>query len=560
MPIFPKLEIKPPKLSNHDRSHYFRTSMAVGPLVPIAVIPCNAGDDNYLNVESLVNTQALLSPLYGSYKLKIMAFFAGTSLYCPKLWRNGSMVGSDGSLDVNYPTFIFNQPFNTDSREKVALIREDQLLAYLGFPPGYIDVALTQPTGVQREYNAIPLLMYWDIWRHYFCNRQEKRFPYFSHVPTPNKNFFSYDQVAKLDDFFLSGLPAHGGPINVNSPVLGVQTAPDCILSAFSGVGSGTIGKFNQFNPMQGLAVGTYLPDRTNVILNSEFYENNVSSVTVSTVGDSFQVDQLVTAKKLWNSRNKDAMSGGTFKDWVRMHFGVTPKIMDDMPTFLGATNIDISFEDIRATTRANVDGDDQFLGDKGSSGTGYGSSRAFRCVADRPGYIMVLAQIVPRVDYYQNLERFTLNKKLSDEFRPEFNNIGLQDVLVSDINASFEGITQWATETVVQENVDPSLHAVGKQPAYIEQMSALNTVRGSFCSTENSWVLTRDFRARLADSMSLKSSGPVHNTDISAYIDPVLWNQPFANQAQYAQNFLVQFFVKNVVRSTVAKRLLPKF
>ena len=75
---------------------------------------------------------------------------------------------------------------------------------------------------------------------------------------------------------------------------------------------------------------------------------------------------------------------------------------MDDMPTFCGAVSSDILFEDIRATTSAKVGDADQYLGDKGSSAIGYGDSRRFNIVADRPGYVMAIATLVPRVDYYQ--------------------------------------------------------------------------------------------------------------------------------------------------------------
>ena len=65
-----------------------------------------------------------------------------------------------------------------------------------------------------------------------------------------------------------------------------------------------------------------------------------------------------------------------------------------------------------------------------------------FNIVADRPGYIMAIATLVPRVDYYQFTERYVRHTKLSDMFRPEFNGIGYQDVLVSDLNTEFpEGL-----------------------------------------------------------------------------------------------------------------------
>ena len=228
---------------------------------------------------------------------------------------------------------------------------------------------------------------------------------------------------------------------------------------------------------------------------------------------------------------------------------------MDDMPTFCGATSSDILFEDIRATTSAKIGDSDQYLGDKGSSAMGYGDSRRFNIEVDRPGYIMAIATLVPRVDYYQFTERYVRHTKLSDMFRPEFNGIGYQDVLVSDLNTEFpEG---WDASVVVAADNNPFAQSVGKQPAWIEYMTAVNKVRGTFCTTEKSWVLARDMRS---NTIPDASTSPARNTVSSAYIDPADWNQPFADQSPTAQNFYAQFYLRHRVRSTVLKRLRPKF
>lgn len=69
-------------------------------------------------------------------------------------------------------------------------------------------------------------------------------------------------------------------------------------LSYFSvqGVGASTIDPAATY-PLGGLFQCCYLPDRMNVILSDAFFKNNVSTVHVSTQGDTFQIDQLVTAK-----------------------------------------------------------------------------------------------------------------------------------------------------------------------------------------------------------------------------------------------------------------------
>lgn len=532
MALFPSEKKKAPKLANHDLGHYFKTSMPVGTLVPIYVRNMVAGETLNLDVQSLVNTQALLSPLYGKYRLKVMAFFGGTSLYIPQLWRNGSMVNSEGKMDVNYPVFHFIPINGSNVNEQT--VNPSSLLAYLGYGANYFDAALCVHSGESPTpslQNAIPLLLYWDIWRHYFCNRQEDRYPFMNGLTSGTDPGTALDTVRHLDDLYLT-LPRSGGDISTLLP------PPMAIAITRASL------------PLAGFALGTFMPDRTNVILNSSFYRNNVSSVKVNITSDSFTIDQLVVAKKLWNSANGDMLTNQTFRDWVRVHYGVTPKIMDDMPTFLGATAVDVNFEEIRATTRASVDGDQQYVGDKASSALGYGATRRFVCSADRPGYLMVLAQLVPSVDYYQYTKRFTQFTKLSDEFRPEYNNIGLQDVLVSDLTTDFSKYA--ATPNSAPVN-NPFKISLGKQPAYIEDMTELNTVRGTFCTTENSWVLTRNFNTD-------GDGDPFNAVEPSAYIIPRDWQQPFAIQSSTQQNFLVQFYLNARLRSPLLKRLMPKF
>lgn len=537
MAIFPKEKKKAPKMAHHDLSHYLRTSMAPGLGYPILCVPCNAGDQHQLEFKHLMNTQAILNPLYGSYRLQICVFFAGISLYIPRLWRNGFM-NSDrtGLMDVDFPVIT---PATNKSMYRV---NESSLPAFLGM--GYHSGSFT--SSGTFKVNLIPYLMYYDIFRHYYANRQELMYNVMEALWNNQKRVGRYS-LSALDALY-EKLPANGGDLTSS---LG-STTP---IYALFRKAYGDLADPSMTAPLGGLWQACYMPDRMNVILSDAFFKKNVSTVTVSTTGGSFQVDQLVAAKKLWNSRNNDVITNGTFKDWIRVHFGVTPKIMDDMPTFCGATSSEILFEDIRATTSAKIGDSNQYLGDKGSSALGYGDSRRFNIVADRPGYIMAIATLVPKVDYYQFTERYACHTKLSDMFRPEYNGIGYQDVLVSDLNTEFPDGWDSSTPAAVENN--PFAQAVGKQPAWIEYMTAVNKIRGTFCSSEKSWVLARDMRA---DANPDPSLSPTQNTAFTAYIDPSDWNQPFADQSPTAQNFYAQFYLRHRVRSTVLKRLRPKF
>lgn len=572
MAIFPKLKFKPPKQAHHNLSHFHRRTMAVGPLYPIACIPVNSGDVHDFNFESLVNTQALLSPLYGSFRLKIEVFFAGLDLYVPRLWRNGQMRTKDGRLYAPFPTLSLKYPYQAgivqgDADYSASVLGGSSVFSGLGFGTNF-GIWYRRGAGDQavageafNVWNAVPFLMYLDAYRRYYVNRQEE-YCYFMNNTDPNVTYGPNGtirvRVDDLDEMFTE-LPKNGGDIYG----LLKQYAPGLIslLSPQDSSISETVDTSNPYGGLAGLALRCHMPDKMNVILNSAFYDANVTNVRVNTTSEGFTVDQLVTAKKLWNSRNKDASTSGFFSDWIKSHFGVTPRIMNEQPTFCGSSGSDIFFEDIRATTNAISDYDShpytQSLGDKASSGKGYSSSRRFRIEADRPGYVMVLASLVPRVDYYQGVERFTRHTKTTDLFTPEFNGIGLQDVLESDLcadaSAAFGPDYNKAWE--YDANLNPFQTSVGKQPAFTEFMTAVNTVAGQFAGGSlKSWVLARNMGVENSSLSFLKQA------DTSAYIHPGDWNQPFADQQANAENFLCQFYIDHQVRSTVLKRLLPYF
>lgn len=541
MATFPKMKEKAPKMAHHNLSHYFRTPMASGPLYPIYIKYVNAGDDLQTGYESLVNTQALLSPLYGSYKLQIDTFYAPTFLYQPRLWRGASMRGNNNAtMDADFPYYRLDSP--QGSGNVLKKISPSHLLSYLGHGAysshWWLDDG--QAPGEVEEFNALPLLIYLDIWRTYYAARHSKYAPYIGADGGDAANVQWDMELRELDDFF-TYLPDGDPDITDILPQNYKQTL-----------------FHREYQDLGGLMLRCHLPDRMNVILNSSFYDQNVTSVTVDTTGDSFQVDQLVTAKKLWNSRNKDAMTNGTFRDWVRSHYGVTPNLMSDQPTFLGSTSSEIVFEDIRATANTQTDaGDAQYLGDKASTGKAYGNSRRHRCVADKPGFVMVLASIVPRVDYGQYEERYMRYKKLSDTFRPEFNGIGLQDVLVSDLNTSWQPYS--GNKFSYTPEMDPNKVAVGKTIAWAEYQTAVNRVAGTFLNTERSWVLLRDFNGVNPVTTS-NPAGLTPNIDRLPYIEPGMYSRGFADNALKAQNFLCQFYIRSHYRSTVLKRLRPKF
>jgi hypothetical protein len=303
MAIFPKEKKKAPKMAHHDLSHYLRTSMAPGLGYPILCVPCNAGDQHQLEFKHLMNTQAILNPLYGSYRLQICVFFAGISLYIPRLWRNGFMnPDQTGVMDVNFP---FLHP---DSHKPMYQVSESSLPAFLGM--GYHAGRFSSSPNT-FPVNLIPYLMYYDIFRHYYANRQEIQYPVMMGMWDQSTRVSRY-KLSDLDDLYME-LPYSGGDM---SGYTNLQQTP--IFAIFKKQEPTSSALPSMSVPLGGLWQACYMPDRMNVILSDAFFKKNVSTVVVSTAGDSFQVDQLVTAKKLWNSRNNDVITNGTFKDYFQ--------------------------------------------------------------------------------------------------------------------------------------------------------------------------------------------------------------------------------------------------
>ena len=187
-----------------------------------------------------------------------------------------------GLLDVNFPIFY------PVAHKPMYQVDPSSLPAFLGM--GYHSGRFSAENA-SFPVNLIPYLMYYDIFRHYYANRQEVFYNVMTANWGTNDKRVSFYDLAKLDDLYMS-LPYSGGNMTSNTSL--AQTP---ITGLFSIPANSSFKAPFMTVPLGGLWQACYMPDRMNVILNDIFFKNNVTTVTVSTVGDSFQVDQLVTAK-----------------------------------------------------------------------------------------------------------------------------------------------------------------------------------------------------------------------------------------------------------------------
>lgn len=144
--------------------------MAVGTLVPCYVNIGLPGDTWEINIESLVRTLPTNGPLFGSFKMQIDMFMVPIRLYQGILHNNAVNIGMQMN-QVFLPKLQLNcsDAFTT---ERDAQVNYSALLRYLGISGGRINSTRTEELNT-REFNAIPALAYYDIYKNYYSNKQE---------------------------------------------------------------------------------------------------------------------------------------------------------------------------------------------------------------------------------------------------------------------------------------------------------------------------------------------------------------------------------------------------
>lgn len=162
-----KVRLREYDMSSQNLSYVFRSTMGVGMLVPFMKIVCQKGDIFDIKLTNKTITHPTLGPLFGSFKLQHFIFTAGFRLYNSWLHNNRTGIGMKMS-DIKFPT-IRRAPFNT--RKAIVKSNPSSLYSYIGWKG-----TRAKETGDIPKKNAVPILIYLDIFKNYFANTQEDDF------------------------------------------------------------------------------------------------------------------------------------------------------------------------------------------------------------------------------------------------------------------------------------------------------------------------------------------------------------------------------------------------
>lgn len=299
----------------------------------------------------------------------------------------------------------------------------------------------------------------------------------------------------------------------------------------------------NAWFSQAGLAVKTYLSDRFNNWLNTEWIDGTTGGINAITAVDvtdgKLTMDALILQKKIFNMLNRVAITDGTYQAWREATYGIRSATLPESPIFCGGMQSEIAFDEIVS----NAATDEEPLGTLAGRGiaTMYKSGRGLKIKCTEPSMIMALGSITPRIDYSQGNKWWTRLETMDDFHKPTLDAIGFQELITEEAAA-------WSTE--LSENYKCTYASLGKQPSWIEYTTDVNETYGEFAA---GMPLAFMCLNRVYEE---SANGTISNP--STYIDPTIYNNIFAESRLSSQNFWVQVAFDVTARRVMSAKQIP--
>lgn len=359
------------------------------------------------------------------------------------------------------------------------------------------------------------------------------------------------NQKIKLTQFPLKNIDDERTSI-LAAPSSAVYTVKENKMPYAAAIGTLELPNYNrtkQYNSSNawfsqaGLAVKTYLSDRFNNWLNTEWIDGTTGGINAITAVDvsegKLTMDALILQKKIFNMLNRVAITDGTYQAWREATYGIRSTTLPESPIFCGGMQSEIAFDEIVS----NAATDEEPLGTLAGRGvaTMYKSGRGLKIKCTEPSIIMALGSITPRVDYSQGNKWWTRLQNMDDFHKPTLDAIGFQELIAEEAAA-------WSTETT--ENFKHTYQSLGKQPSWIEYTTDVNETYGEFAAGMPLafMCLNRIYEQGINRTIA----------NASTYIDPTIYNNIFAESRLSSQNFWVQVAFDVTARRVMSAKQIP--
>lgn len=299
----------------------------------------------------------------------------------------------------------------------------------------------------------------------------------------------------------------------------------------------------NAWYSQAGLAVKTYLSDRFNNWLNTEWIDGTTGGINAITAVDvtdgKLTMDALILQKKIFNMLNRVAITDGTYQAWREATYGIRSATLPESPVFCGGMQSEIAFDEIVSNSAT----DEEPLGTLAGRGvaTMYKSGRGLKIKCTEPSMIIALGSITPRVDYSQGNKWWTRLESMDDFHKPTLDAIGFQELITDEMAA-------WNTEATGDNELAYS--SLGKQPSWIEYTTDVNETYGEFAAGMPLAFMCLNRVYEEGEEWTIDNA--------STYIDPTIYNSIFAESRLSSQNFWVQVAFDVTARRVMSAKQIP--
>lgn len=307
------------------------------------------------------------------------------------------------------------------------------------------------------------------------------------------------------NDYFTTSKPwlVRGEEKTIETEISGLTASLDFSESVHNGVGNEHNAVFAHSSiaaPHQWLGDSTGDSSVSNSIRNAL----NKGKVNITgTAKSTFTANKLreLLAYSVWQERN--ALTNGSYNEYIKAHFNVSPNSPDYEPYYLGGVSTVVNFAQVLQNSSSTSDSP---LGTQAGLGQANGADHLFKFRFKDYGMVMLIMFVTPEIYYTQGVGHEWTDLKAEKWFVPEDANLGYESILNQEIypqgTADDEGLFGYQTRDAYLKS---------RQNRVSGQLAIPNSVDRLF----GSYVQSREFDSLPKLSLQFVTASP-NNIDRS--------------------------------------------
>ena len=484
---FIKVNLKVPKLSGFDKSHQNLLTSKCGTITPILIDELIPGSKISLKLALNAQLPPLASDTFMRCSIKTEAFFVPFRLLAgsfesfftdtPQQFIGTSDVSINFSEQLGWLPCIGNFDVSEASTLIPYFSAPGSLADYLGMK--YIDSSYVG-TSQFATLSALPMLAYWRCINDWYINTLVER-PVFCRPVnslTPNGSSSTINSAPSSNVVIAGTAPYYffSESVRHSSTSGSAGTRQNYCFSSASSLS---------------LANGSHLYDLAQRNFGLDYFTTampdkqlgSALTVTFSTSGSTgnFSISDLRYANAMQQFSERNQLSGVRYQDAIYQRYGANLSSgVAQRALFLGADEYVIYSKGIYQNS-GNVDSGSsdgtalQSAGGNpfGTTASKYGSAAAtgnglnIKFEANEPGYLMVMATLVPKVTYSSGIHRRFLRYNragsITDMANPILQSIGPEPIYTAELTGSFAtlGVFGYTDRYGSFKTMDDELHGL---------------------------------------------------------------------------------------------------